>query len=62
MYEREKSNEIYSSELVRKKTTTSDMETSFRDFPCILSRDENQNETHFLIEVYIREDTTMVTN
>lgn len=51
MCEREKSKEVYSSELVSKKATTSNVETSFRDFPCILSRDVDQHEIHFLIEV-----------
>lgn len=51
MYEREKSTEIYSSGIVRKKLTISDVETSFRDLAFIVSGDKkNQEEFHFLIE------------
>lgn len=50
MYEKEKSTEIYSSGIVRKKSTISDVETSFRDLAFIVSGDKNQEEIHFLIE------------
>lgn len=39
-----KSKEIYSSVLVRKKATISDVETSFRDLAFIVSGDKNQEE------------------
>lgn len=50
MYEKEKSTEIYSSGIVRKKSTIADVETSFRDLAFIVSGDKNQEEIHFLIE------------
>lgn len=49
---------MYSSELVRKKATISDVETSFRDLAFIVSGDKNQEE----IKMCTGEGAIVITN
>lgn len=55
MYERENSMETYSSEIVRKKATVSDMEINYRDLAFIVSGGKDQEEINFPIEVCVGE-------
>lgn len=47
--------ETYSSEIVRKKATVSDMEINYRDLAFIVSGDKDHEEINFPIEVCVEE-------